>query len=352
MSATKTSDRVEIVDALRGVAALAVCWFHFTQGVGEFLPEGLLKKSGAYGFLGVQVFFVVSGFVIPFTLAKSSYTPRDYFRFIARRIVRLDPPYFVSLALVLLVGFALMHLTNSHAGRPPFQSYTQLALHIGYINALFGYEWLNPIYWTLAIEFQYYLFLGLLFPLLFGSNKALRITTALVLCALPYLNQNHSLVFWYFPWFLFGVYACYFNRKEIGRPEYIVALAVLGVFSIKLYGLPEAGVLTATSLLISFYRGKIGRVLSFFGMISYSLYLTHAPIGCTFINLSNHFEPGYADKLVVLFLAAALTISASYLMFRFVEKPALNLASRIRYRRFAPAQAKPDTAQSASAGLS
>jgi len=171
------AERVQIIDALRGIAALAVCWFHFTQSVGDFLPEGLVKKSGELGFLGVNIFFVISGFVIPFTLMKCSYEIGSYFRFVARRVVRLDPPYFASLILVLAVGFALMHFANSHAGQLPYESVPQILLHLGYLNVIFGYKFLNPIYWTLAIEFQYYLLLGLAFPLLFHSRKSVRLLT-------------------------------------------------------------------------------------------------------------------------------------------------------------------------------
>jgi len=84
---------------------------------------------------------------------------------------------------------------------------------------------------------------------------------------------------------------------------------------------------------ISIFLCRISRVLAFFGAISYSLYLTHAPIGCTIINLSNHFAPTFGGKLGILALAWTATIVASYLMYRFAEKPALKLASQIRYHK-------------------
>ncbi|MFT3781743.1 MAG: acyltransferase [Nibricoccus sp.] len=341
MKSAPPTERIEIIDALRGLAALGVCWFHFTRGTGDFFPEGWLNHTGAYGFFGVHVFFVVSGFVIPFTLVKSSYQIRSYFRFLARRIVRLDPPYFVSILLVLGVGFALMRFTNSHAGQLPYESLTQLLLHLGYINALFDYKWLSPIYWTLAIEFQYYLMLGLVFPLLFSSKKTLRFACTAAICAFPFLVSNHSLVFRYLPWFLFGIYACYLHTKRVNLNEYAVALALLTGLSVYLYDITGACVLLGTSLLIAFYKGRIGRILAFFGTISYSLYLTHVPVGCTLLNLSDHFHLGIGGKCLALAAAWAATIAASYAMYRLFEKPALKLASRIRYRS-SPAP-KPNT---------
>ena len=55
--------QIEIIGALRGLAALSVAWFHFTNG-GDLLQSGWLKASGAYGWLGVELFFVVKVFLL------------------------------------------------------------------------------------------------------------------------------------------------------------------------------------------------------------------------------------------------------------------------------------------------
>lgn len=82
------NNRVSTIDALRGIASLAVCWFHLTNGNPKFLPDGALKASGAYGWLGVEAFFVISGFVIPFSLYRSGHELKDYPRFLYKRVVR------------------------------------------------------------------------------------------------------------------------------------------------------------------------------------------------------------------------------------------------------------------------
>jgi peptidoglycan/LPS O-acetylase OafA/YrhL len=69
--------RLPVLDMLRGIASFAVCWFHLTNGNVAFLPAGILKSSGAYGWLGVEVFFVISGFVIPYALERSRYGIND-----------------------------------------------------------------------------------------------------------------------------------------------------------------------------------------------------------------------------------------------------------------------------------
>src|SRR6202000_495333 len=97
-----TSDRYALVDALRGFAAFAVLFHHATllpateAAMPNLVPACLLSLS-AGGSLGVQVFFVLSGFVIAHSLSDSSLTIRELGRFMVRRQCRLDPPYWTVL---------------------------------------------------------------------------------------------------------------------------------------------------------------------------------------------------------------------------------------------------------------
>src|SRR5947209_12608451 len=93
--------KIGIVGALRGFAALAVCWFHFTFG-----QTPGLKWTGQYGWLGVHTFFVISGFIIPYSLYQYRYSIRDYLRFVGKRLARLHPPYLASIAVVIATYLA------------------------------------------------------------------------------------------------------------------------------------------------------------------------------------------------------------------------------------------------------
>ena len=62
---------METVDCLRGLAAFAVMCYHFTNGEPTILPPSLIRSTGAFGHLGVEVFFVVSGFVLPYALWRA-----------------------------------------------------------------------------------------------------------------------------------------------------------------------------------------------------------------------------------------------------------------------------------------
>src|SRR3954470_23823868 len=80
----RASMRIPVLDPLRGIAALAVTWFHFTNGRPGYLPSGLLKSSGSFGWLGVEVFFVISGFVIPYALWGAGYRIERLGRFMLK----------------------------------------------------------------------------------------------------------------------------------------------------------------------------------------------------------------------------------------------------------------------------
>jgi peptidoglycan/LPS O-acetylase OafA/YrhL len=78
MKKPKIDTKFEIIEVLRGLAAFSVMWFHFTNGNQDFLQEGWLELSGKYGWLGVEVFFVISGFIIPYSLWRSQYTVKHH----------------------------------------------------------------------------------------------------------------------------------------------------------------------------------------------------------------------------------------------------------------------------------
>ena len=211
----------------RGIAAVAVVWFHFANGNVHFLHEGLLKQSGAYGWLGVDIFFVISGFILPYSLFRARYRPStvNYARFLWKRISRLDPPYLASLVIVLMLGY-LSTVVPTYRGSQPNYSMVTILMHLGYINAFFGRPWLNAVYWSLAIEFQYYVLIGLLFPLVRSNNRAVRLAFLCILGLSAFFIPRGDLVFHYFFLFIMG-FAAFLSRSAIvQRWE---ALAILGL---------------------------------------------------------------------------------------------------------------------------
>ena len=150
--ARSNRERLQSVQYLRGLAALAVVWFHFSLGS----ADGLIKSSGTFGYLGVIVFFVISGFIVPYSLAGRDYRlVRDGPGFFVRRMLRLEPPYLVAVALPVVLLFAAA-ATPWFKGTVVPPLWFSVAVHPLYLVPWFeGADWVNIVFWTLAIEFQW-----------------------------------------------------------------------------------------------------------------------------------------------------------------------------------------------------
>jgi peptidoglycan/LPS O-acetylase OafA/YrhL len=100
MSQPVDKNHFAIIDSLRGIAALMVVVFHASIG----LDKSWLSGIASYGKYGVIIFFVISGFIIPYSLYKSEskQTFRGMSNFLLRRVLRLNPPYYVVLFLTVL----------------------------------------------------------------------------------------------------------------------------------------------------------------------------------------------------------------------------------------------------------
>ena len=217
---TDPKQRISVINALRAFAALAVAWGHFVAGQGKWL--GIFGK---YGYLGVDIFFVISGFVIPWSLYRTRYGFRDYPRFLLKRNVRLYPPYLASIAISILATnlimvplFKIPHMTVT--GR-------DLLLHFTYLNDLFKVKWVNVVYWTLAIEFQWYLLVGLVMPLLASRNRWSRFLTPTAMVLSYWAIPHDRLVFYYLPIFLIGVFVFQYRAEIISKYEMFGFIAVM-----------------------------------------------------------------------------------------------------------------------------
>jgi peptidoglycan/LPS O-acetylase OafA/YrhL len=174
MSNLKDNGYVPILDSLRAIAALSVCLFHFVCGPIDFIENKTILSVFDFGLYGVQMFFVISGFVIPWAISKYKYKISNYFRFIGKRFLRLEPPYIASILLVICFFYLRKLYTDAPDIRLPELNINQLLLHFGYLIPFTKYTWMNRVYWTLAIEFQFYLFMGLFYFVI--TNKKVSYT--------------------------------------------------------------------------------------------------------------------------------------------------------------------------------
>ena len=333
-----SKQRIGVINALRGFAALAVAWGHFVAGQGKYL--GL---SGKYGYLGVEIFFVISGFVIPWSLYRSSYSLRQYPRFLVKRNIRLYPPYVASIAIsILATNLVLAPLF--HISKISFSA-RDLLLHLGYLNDMAHVPWVNVVYWTLAIELQWYLLIGVLFPLLASTRRTARFAVTVALMLAYYTVYWDRLVFHYLPIFLIGVFVFQYRARIIDAREMLGLLVVMTYAMLRLSGWLVPLVAVPTGLLIAFASLQ-SRTADRVGDVSYSLYLLHLPIGVSVIGCLSHTLP-YAGSYIGLLdvIGVAASMGAAWLMYQVIERPSQELSSSIRFeRRPLEVRAKPAVA--------
>lgn len=324
--------RLAIIEPLRGLAALAVCWYHFTTAAAVPQPDAL-RRSGTYGWLGVECFFVISAFVIPLSMYRGGFALRSGWRtFLAKRVVRLDPPYLVAVAASTALLVASAHAPGFR-GSPPALSAVQLLAHVAYLNAFLGYGWVNPAFWTLAIEFQYYVLIALAYGFVVARDSRVRIATVLVLGALGLVTIPEAFLPHFLTVFALGIATFQHHVGLIGHRAYATLLVVLTIATWWALGPAIAATSVATALTIAFVRVRVPRVPLFFGTISYSLYLLHSPVGSRVVSIGARGTHGAATQLAVVLAAVAVSAGAAWVLHRWVERPAQLWSASFRYPR-------------------
>lgn len=328
----KTSGRVETVHSLRGLAALAVALFHFSNGNPGFYVPPALKTAGGKGWLGVEVFFVISGFILPYSLWRAGYrfSLSNFGRFTWKRVIRLDPPYLTTIALILLLGYLSAHSPGFH-GLSFHVDPVQVGLHLGYLIGFSNRSWLSPVFWTLAIECQFYLLIALIFPLLVSTRWRIRHVSLGFLLMASMLYAHENVVTYYLPLFSCGIIAFQWLTGVCSKLEAVWILLAAAVMLDFRMGFAVAIVGLATACLIVWIPSWTSPPLAFLGTVSYSLYLLHVPIGGRIINLAQRLPPSPLVALIGITLALAGSLGAAYVMYRFVERPAQRYAGSLRF---------------------
>jgi peptidoglycan/LPS O-acetylase OafA/YrhL len=354
--------RVAAIDGLRGIAALLVVFFHLHEAISRSTAGWLwspLDWIAKNGFLGVDIFFVISGYVIALSVSKGAPTPSYFGRFILRRSIRLDPPYWSAILLELLLLHATLTFFPDIAVKLP--STPQLLSHLVYAQELLGYGSVVPVFWTLCYEIQFYaFFVGLV---VLGAMLPTRMRTAgwtvgfwaaLFILSLwtrywrPDGLPNGLAIDRWFQFFI-GVLT-YRAVMGSGRVSVLVGAWIALAVAVALAGAPLVQLLAILVSMVLVLAGKDRRVsttlsirpLRFLGAISYSLYLYHSSVGWRFVSLVQRFAPGpwHPPFAIAVYVVGILgSIGFAALLWLLIERPCLKLCQRIRLplRAAAPA---------------
>lgn len=350
--ASGTGLRYHLIDALRGVAALWVTLYHAHEGrhiphLAEALPQFVVSIVFELGYLGVPIFFVISGFVIAHSIIRDRVNFSYFTQFTLRRSIRLDPPYWGS--IILVVGLAwLSAMVQGDVYSWP--NIGDVVAHLFYAQGILGIEHINLIYWTLCLEIQFYLTFCLLVALVqncqrYTKNGFLWVFTPVALISLLWptdlLTRNvyQGLFFPYWYAFLLGVFAYCSWQGALPRYffyAYVSVMFVAAVFSE--YSFRMGAVVTALLVHECALRGKLNvgnvRWLQFLGLISYSLYLTHGPItGASYFVLYKIMGETLLTEIVALGITTAICIVFAFAFWWMFERWSVRLSQRIKLHR-------------------
>lgn len=347
--------RIRYLDGLRGVAVGLVVLFHYYGPVyAGLLPYG--ARYAAYpiiaqGAAGVELFFLISGFVILMTLEKC----RSFGDFLHRRWLRLFPA--MALATVLLLAFNQLGLTGPDSGT-------------SFIDALPGLTFIEPtfyktflrlnlhsldgVFWSLYVEAAFYVVFGTLYFQL-GAKRAIPALVAIWLAVVAARALNIGRIvepfewagFQWFGWFASGA-LFYRGLKE---SQFFWAAVAVGLIAVILYSnryvgvpLPMRVMLLAMVFLFAaaqryqpLQRGLASRTPLFAGTISYPLYLLHNHIGVSLL------EAMHGGPLLGL-IPLLLVVPASWLCVRYFE-PSVKQLLRPKLQAVSPLPARAPAAE-------
>jgi len=337
--------RFYFVDAWRGIAALWVMLHHFyfalfPNGV-DVLPASL-RWFFEHGDLGVEIFFVLSGFVITHSLLQIRITSSSAARFALRRSLRLDPLYWSVIVATLLLNVAQIRWK---AGSPQsLPSPYEVLLNFLYLDNLCSAPSIVKVGWTLCLEIQFYLVCLALMAIAQGRRAVVVGLTFVPLIVFSLAIRSGVVSFPYNGWFL--PYWCMFavgmavaaaTNRRCGTSVptlLIVALAVVGCMRNDPSSIVAAlfGLTLLAAVRLDKLRSLNGPIVQYFGKISYSLYLIHPLVGNRFLRQTAALAEGRLSLLAVGLLVAAfgLSLIAAETAYRLIERPSHRLSRKIR----------------------
>lgn len=289
-----------------------------------------VRQVANQGYLGVQIFFVISGFVIPWSLYNSSYRIKNFFSYLFKRCIRIQPPYIISIILLLVLNYISSKSPN-YIGLPFHFDIKQFLLHLVFLPEYFGTTWYQPVYFTLLVEFEFYILLGLIFPLLVSGKKWIVYTLPLILLSGYYFIPAD--LFKVIDLFLIGMIYFKFRAGQLTKVEFwLMEVAVILFTAISNLDI-NVVIIEVLAVIGILYWNHSNVVTRFLAGISYSLYLLHIPIGGRFINLSERYTHTIGMTYVSLLLSIIISIVGAWIFYKLAELPAMKLSRKL-FSRF------------------
>jgi peptidoglycan/LPS O-acetylase OafA/YrhL len=349
--------RLRYIDALRAIAALLVVWLHTVAAFGRLSSEtegggGWLRAAVAnvdVGHVGVVVFFLISGFVIPFSILPDRTAPVGSFAI--KRLFRIYPAYWLSVPLAALTVFWIWGT--------PFSA-REVLVNLTLLQDVAGVRPAEGVYWTLLVELVFYalcvvlLVTKSLFDMRRVALLAAALAIAFVAAQASYWSKHQfmtsSLPYWFLNLSVMFCGALFRGRSDAGiaRRDRLADALLGAMVLLYVLALPIGAWLvngpsnnTLLTYAIGFAIFVIGtrfvrietRVSDWLGRISYSIYLFHVIVFSAIAWWLLKQPAGSAWRTQHLGVYAAVGLAAvlvvASLTYRFVEKPGIRLGHRL-----------------------
>ena len=341
--------RIDYLDGHRGIAILLVIFFHAFSRWTELVPYTDTYAQFPlfqYGFLGVQLFFLLSGFVILMTLEKCV----DFKNFLYRRWLRLFPAMLIcSVIIYLSANFFFERPNGTPLAKDLIPGLTFIDPYI--LSKLIGtVKSIEGAFWSLYVEFKFYIISAFLYFII-GSRKlvvslfilfvfgtaAIQLDQKFNNIILHFFSSiSHHLSFKYFGWFAAGS-SFYMYTKEDNKKWFFLGV-IMCIFSSMATAMNSNSLGTLIAILcisIFFSLSLVNRsiqellsnkILLFFGYVSYPLYLLHENM---MISLTIKYSTTLPDSINFLLpvFAIALISGVAFIIARYIEKPVKNTIS-------------------------
>jgi peptidoglycan/LPS O-acetylase OafA/YrhL len=334
-----TSNRLEGLDQLRGVAVLCVLISHFSIAINNGLID-IQNQTINVGTIGVLIFFCVSGYVIPWSMhVKEGVT--SVYGFWVRRVFRLYPIYLIAAFLGMFVlgeGYIISMVKQKMLQDPVgyFLAFFSMTSHLSGRDTIF-----QGLEWTLAYEMIFYcactvfLLLRKCLPVVFSL-----ISTVIVVCLavlLPDVFVKTNIIqkfFFFYLFFLAGLVLYLHNSGFIGGKLFktlsatlVITMCVRSYLWYSYWGISylTLAFIPAVYFFYSVLLGKIkieSKFLTLVGVVSYSIYLTHIfiPHNIPLETLPPLF------RFIGWLLISVVVASLSY---KFIEYPAIRASRKL-----------------------
>jgi peptidoglycan/LPS O-acetylase OafA/YrhL len=340
----KASVRYYEIDLLRFLAALSVVLFHFTfrgYHADSLSPVEypLLGEVFKYGFLGVDLFFMISGYVILMSAQGKTLS-----QFFTSRVMRLYPAYWVActftFVVVRLFGPAVHAPGWSTILDAPLKGYL---FSMSMLQSFFGERDLDGVYWTLSTELLFYFLIALFIAFKWLKHLPVVLAVWLAYCAYAGFTNNVSpFSFLLFPslapLFIAGMLFYMLQTGQAARWKLYSLLAVSYLLVMRSAGsglvgtiqafqhpfsLPIVGGLVTLFFALFFcvifrwVKLRQAQWLSWAGALTYPIYLLHHNIGYVVLQRLG----GKVDRHLLLLAMLAAVFGLAYLLHKFVERP-------------------------------